>query len=148
MAYCILYTRLSTREAPGAIPNDSVTILGRFWSDSGAIPNRFCDSGAMWTQAAKSMKINKNIDRRIGRIAIFQKKSIDVLRGLRSRRFFIDIYCSYFQKWRFCCRVAKAPRTIPAACAQKRAAPATRPHPCGHACGDSGAYLLTSCRTL
>ena len=111
MAYCILYTRLSTREAPGAIPNDSVTILGRFWSDSGAIPNRFCVSGAMWTQEAKSMKINKNIDRRIGRNANFQKKSIDVLDGMRSRRFFIDIYCSEFQKWRFCRRVAKAGST-------------------------------------
>ena len=63
--------------------------------------------GVLSSQNETIMNINRNIDGRIGRNAIFKKKSIDVLDGLQQRRFFIDIYCSEFQKWRFYRRVAK-----------------------------------------
>ena len=99
--------------------NDYVANLGRFWDDSEAILGRFCDSGARGAQEGKTMKINRNINRRIGRNAFSGKILKDVLDEMQSRRFFIDIYCSKFQKWPFRCRVAKAPCTISAYTQQK-----------------------------
>ena len=48
--------------------------VGGFWDDS----------APLGPSGAHTMKIDE--------------KSIDVLDGMRSRRFFIDIYCSKFQK--------------------------------------------------